>query len=136
VFPPAHPWISEVEPRLYAITMPPYPADSDLESFAEAREIWGRACDHVHSWLVDTSAIEETSARQRRRLAQHLEAYEWVDVRWNAGSALVIPSPIVRGFVTAVFWLKSPKFPNATFAERGPALSWCRAKLAAHPRVP
>ncbi|MEN9581926.1 MAG: hypothetical protein RJA70_4935, partial [Pseudomonadota bacterium] len=57
--------------------------------------------------------------------------FEDHDLKWNAGSALVVPSAIARGIVTAVFWMTPPKFPHQAFAHRADALEWARNQLSA-----
>lgn len=126
---PIHPWIDEVEARIYRIRFPARGSDDEVEHFVSAREAWAERCDHRHAWIVDLTRVREATARQRQRFARHLEEYEPCDLAWNAGSAIVLESRWIRGVMTAVFWLKRPQFPNATFATEEAAQAWCRHRL-------
>lgn len=81
------------------------------------------------AWVVDLSAIREASASQRKIFAEHLARFEAHDIAYNCGSALVVPSAVLRGLVTAVFWVKPPKFPNQLFEKREDALAWATRQL-------
>ena len=126
---PEHCWVSEMTPRVYRLTLPAAPSDEELERYIEARIAFAESCAHRHAWVVDARELGRVSAKQRRRFAEHLELVEDCDARWNVGSAIVLTSAIARGVVTAVVWLRSPRFPHRTFDSLELAEAWCREQL-------
>ena len=80
-----------------------------------------RACD----------ACFESCQSTGKAFAEHLKRFEKFNMRWNAGSALLVPSAWLRGLVTAVFWISPPRFPNKRFSEPLEAERWAKKQLAA-----
>ena len=96
-----------------------------------AREDWAfRAHYHV-AWVIELSKITKAPATQRKAFAEHLKRFEEFNVRWNAGSALIVPSAWLRGLATAAFWISPPRFPNKLFSEPLEAERWAKKQLAA-----
>lgn len=124
-----HPWIDTSRAPTYEIRFPANPTDEDLRTFCEAREAWATRARYTVSWVVDLSKLSSVSASQRRAFGDHLERFEPHDVEFNRGSALVVPSAFLRGVVTAVFWLKVPKFPHRAFETVEEARTWARERL-------
>lgn len=129
-----HPWIDESKAPLYLWAFPPSPALADLTACCEARERWANEATFPVAWVVDLANLISVGARERKVFADHLARFEPHDVKWNQGSAIVAASPMLRGVVTAVFWLRAPKFPNQVFANREDATRWALERLAAGPR--
>jgi hypothetical protein len=126
-----HPWISNDLMPLYRWTFPSEATDEELSACLRAREDWAfRAHYHV-AWVIDLSKITKAPATQRKAFAEHLKRFEEFNVRWNAGSALIVPSAWLRGLVTAVFWISPPRFPNKLFSEPLEAERWAKKQLAA-----
>lgn len=127
----AHPWVDSSRAPLYALTFPGTTTDDVMHAFTAAREAWATQCKSPVAWVVDLSAIREATANQRRLFAEHLARFEPHDIAYNCGSALIVPSAVLRGIVTAVFWIKPPKFPNQLFEKREDALVWATKQLRA-----
>ncbi|MGB3049566.1 MAG: hypothetical protein WBB42_01120 [Polyangiales bacterium] len=135
----AHPWVSHKHMPIYEWTFPPEASDEELSAFTRAREDWAKHAQYPVAWVVELSNLRKANATQRRLFAEHLKRFEEHDVRWNAGSALIVPRAWLRGLVTAVFWLSPPKFPHQAFARRSDALEWAQLQLdaqVAEPRGP
>ncbi|MGB8332168.1 MAG: hypothetical protein WCE62_18725 [Polyangiales bacterium] len=126
-----HCWISNDEMPLYRWTFPEEATDEELEACLRAREHWGARAHYHVAWVIDLSNIIKASATQRQAFARHLKRFEEYNIRWNTGSALVVPKAWLRGLVTAVFWLSPPEFPNKLFSEPLEAEGWAKAQLAA-----
>ncbi len=47
----------------------------------------------------------------------------------SLGTAMVMPSAMQRGAITALNWLIRPDVPMAAFEHRPEALAWCREQL-------
>ena len=127
---PDHRWILVEGAPLYVMRFPSQTTDQELRGLIEAREHWARECRHTHAWLVDLSAVEKVPASQRRMFGEHLREMRPCDIRYNAGSGIVVGSPIVRGILTAVFWITPPEFPHSVHKYVDDARDWCRAQLA------
>jgi hypothetical protein len=127
---PSHPWIDIAEAPLYVMRFPAHATDAQIREFCEHREAWARTASHRCAWVADLSRLAGVSATQRKMFADHLKRFEAHDVAHNQGSAIVVPSAVLRGIMTAVFWLSPPKFPNQAFASIDAAMLWARQKLA------
>ena len=131
-----HPWVLHNHVPIYEWAFPAQATDDELMSFIDARESWAEHASYPVAWVVELSNLTKATATQRRMFADHLKRFEPHDVRWNGGSAIVVPSGWIRGLVTAVFWLSPPKFPHQAFAKRSDALEWAKlqldAKIAEH----
>jgi hypothetical protein len=127
----AHPWVDSSRAPVYVITFPVSATDEMVQSFATAREAWAQHCKSPVAWVVDLSAIREAPASQRRLFAEHLARFEPHDIAYNCGSALVVPNALVRGIVTAIFWIKAPKFPHQLFQKREDAVVWATRNVRA-----
>jgi hypothetical protein len=126
-----HPWISNDHMPLYRWTFPEEASDEELHGCLRAREHWAARAQYHVAWVIDLSNIAKAPATQRQALAQHLKRFEESSVRWNAGSALIVPRAWLRGLVTAVFWISPPTFPNKLFSEPLEAEGWAKKQLAA-----
>jgi hypothetical protein len=126
----AHPWINEARAPLYELVFPAHASDDEVIGLCEAREAWATVAAYPVAWVVDLGSIMEATARQRKLFSEHLKRFEPHDLAFNRGSALIVPNAFVRGVVTAVFWLKQPRFPNECFATRHEATAWAEQRLA------
>jgi len=126
-----HPWISNDDMPLYRWTFPEETTDEELRACLEARERWATRAHYHVAWVIDLSKITKASATQRQAFGQHLKRFEEFNVRWNVGSALIVPKAWLRGLVTAVFWISPPAFPNKLFSDPLDAEDWAKAQLAA-----
>lgn len=127
--PLVHPFIDASKAPLYVMEFAATTTDDELKACCEAREAWAQHAKYKVAWVVDLSRILEVTAKQRRMFAEHLARFEPHDVQYNQGSGLVVPNTFLRGVVTAIFWLKPPRFPNQTFPTRAEAFTWAEARL-------
>ncbi|GAB4207499.1 MAG: hypothetical protein OHK0013_25190 [Sandaracinaceae bacterium] len=81
--------------------------------------------------VFDATKAGATSARQRRMQAEWMEKNEEALARYSAGSAFVITSPLVRGTLTAILWLKPLPVPHVVVGTFAEAEQWCRDRLRA-----
>lgn len=124
----SHAWIDSSRAPVYVLTFPETISDADLESCCEARERWAKQARFPVSWVVDLSRLDGVTAKQRRMMGDHLARFEPHDLAHNRGSAIVVPNAFLRGIVTAVFWLRPPRFPHQSFATRAEAMRWAEAR--------
>lgn len=123
-----HPWIDSLRAPVYVLAFPEVLTDAELEACCSARERWAKQARFPVSWVVDLSNIRSITAKQRKTMSDHLARFEYHDLAYNRGSAIVVPNAFLRGIVTAVFWLKPPRFPNQSFSTRDEALRWASSK--------
>lgn len=123
-----HPWIDSSRTPVYVLAFPRVLTDAELDACCIARERWAQKASFPVSWVVDLSDIETITAKQRRTMGEHLARFEPHDLRHNRGSAIVVPNAFLRGIVTAVFWIRQPRFPHQSFATRAEALRWATAR--------
>lgn len=127
-----HPWVLRTHAPVYVMRFPAEPDDATLAQLCEVRERWAQRARFPCAWVADMSPLRTMPpAKQRRVFADHLKRFEPHDMAWNRGSAIVVPNAVIKGALTAVFWMAPPKFPNQAFANFDDALAWARAQLAA-----
>ena len=124
-----HPWIDSSRAPLYVLTFPSSTTDAELSACCVAREVWAEQVRYPVAWVVDLSAIRAVTARQRRIFGEHLGRVERHNITYNQGAALIVPSTVLRGVVTATFWIKAPRFTYQLFATRKEGLEWAQERL-------
>ena len=79
--------------------------------------------------VVDLTHAAPLSAKQRGAQAQWMKENEELIRAVSLGAAYVVPSPLIRGVLTAVFWVRPPLEPYGLFATRDEAFEWARERL-------
>lgn len=124
-----HPWLDPTDAPLLRLTCPvTYEPHETLAMFEVVLAFYA-VNDQPFAWVVDASNVKGSSAQERKitadyeqRAAEHLK-------RFNRGTAFVLPSAIVRGIVTAIYWLVPPPYPHRVFSNVPDAEAWARAQL-------
>jgi hypothetical protein len=125
----SHPWIDASRAPLYVVTYPEAPSDREvLEGHQAIEEIYRRA-DSPLAWVVDARRVNKATPVQRRMVAEHEERTRALAEKFNAGLALVITSRLVRGMVTAVYWMSPPVYPYKIFDDMDRAQQWALQQL-------
>ena len=119
-----HPWIDSSQAPLYVLVFPENSTEKELSHCCDVRENWVRQVRSPVAWVVDLSAIQRVTPAKHRIFADHLARIEPYTSKYSAGCGLVVPSPLMRGVVTAIFWFAPPRFPHRLFAGRAEALDW------------
>ncbi len=86
--------------------------------------------DAPFGFIVDIQRPLSVSSVQRKMMAEAEATYADVDLRYNAGQAVVVPTGLARGIATAVYWVSPPVYPVRTFAEVSAAKAWVAEELA------
>jgi hypothetical protein len=131
LIPLVHPWIDQSRAPLYELTFPKKASLEEVAALCSARERWAQRANYRVAWVVNLAGIMEATARQRTLFSEHLKRFEPHDVAYNQGSALLVPNAFVRGIVTAIFWMKPPRFPNECFSTIEEARTWAERQLNA-----
>jgi hypothetical protein len=79
--------------------------------------------------LTDARGNIPSTARYRQRAALAYERLGAALGKRCVAQAIVMDSAIVRGAVTAVFWLQPPPWPIKTFASMEEADRWIRERI-------
>lgn len=84
----------------------------------------------VRAVLYESPAPAAMSAEQRRQLADVLDARKTKLQRITAGYVMVTPSAVVRGILTAVFWIAPPPYPYRVLATPQEGFQWLATQCA------
>lgn len=80
--------------------------------------------------VFDASTAGVPTAAQRRMQTDQMRNDFTRIQSLCVGGAFVIPSPLVRGGLTAMLWVQPLPFPHKLVADLPSAEVWCRAQLA------
>lgn len=78
--------------------------------------------------VVDMKAVEGQTARHRQHGGQRLRELGDLASGVVIAAAHVVRSRLVRGALTAVYWIASPPFPTKVFTDRTDAEAWVLAQ--------
>jgi hypothetical protein len=104
--------------------------DADVEDFLT------RSATHLtrgqrYASLHDGVRASGLDGKQRQRMSEYTDEHREALSRWMVAAAIVSPSAVVRGVVTAINWLSPPPFPQRQFAMRSEAEAWIQGMLSA-----
>jgi len=80
--------------------------------------------ERAYALVVDMTHTGKLTAKQRRQVGLHIAHNRERVRRIVRGIAIVTPSTVKRGVITAVFWLSPPPAPHRTFDTTGEAMRW------------
>ena len=81
-------------------------------------------------FLYDALQAEVPSATQRQKQAAWLERHEAALRKNSRGTAFVIGNPLIRGALTAIFWLRPTPVPYIVTGTRSEAERWAHGLMA------
>ncbi len=81
--------------------------------------------------IFDGTHADPGSPTQRRRIADWMRAHTSLISTYSLGTAIVIPSALVRGALTAVFWIQPMPCPYTVVSTMAEAEAWAEEKLRA-----
>lgn len=113
---------------LVFVTYPAQVGLADLPPFlAELEAVYQRGRLAV---VADIGRIANASAAERQAAARGIDAITTKYAGRVVAEAVVTPSALLRGFVTAYTWMKSDKsYPTRCFATRAEAVVWATSRL-------
>ncbi len=119
---------------MYVVTFNGQVTDEQFRAYLSALSaLMGRG-----GWRVlvyDARLAAPAPASQRRMQAEWMKLNDAGVRRSTAGIAFVIPSAVVRGVLTAIFWLQPLACPHLVTESFEEAFRWARGKLASTPRA-
>lgn len=116
---------------LFVTVMPANASMAELKSyFAHVDTLYGRR--ERFATLVETSAVRSIpSAAERKFIADYQNETLDKIQQYNVFTATVVPSPLIRGSMTAIRWLFKPPNEQVTVGTFGEGLTLCVDKLKA-----
>jgi hypothetical protein len=82
--------------------------------------------------IMDASECGYVSAAMRKRQAEWMRDNDAETRHFTAGIAFVLPSPLLRGTLTAILWVQPLNCPYAVVKDAQAALKRCQAWLEPH----
>jgi hypothetical protein len=109
--------------------IPPEPSEAFFERFfAKHRELLARKEPWVH--LCDIRKVTKLpDARIRTMLAEESRKLDPLTARYTLGAATVIESALVRGILTAIYWINPPAAPSVVVATPHEGVEFLRTRL-------
>lgn len=81
--------------------------------------------------VIDASLGLRPTPTQRKMQADWINEHRELLAATCLGIAFVIPSPLVRGALTAIFWIAQLPIPHTVHGTLASAIDWAAARLAA-----
>jgi len=82
----------------------------------------------------DARQAPPPSAHQRQMVSAQMARLDAYTREYCAGFAFVFDSALMRGIMTAIFWVNKPGYPTNVFGDVGSATEWCSTQLAMNHR--
>jgi hypothetical protein len=79
--------------------------------------------------LFDLSHAAMPSPLQRQLLTAHMKRNRELIHRRIRALGVVAPSSLIRGVLTALFWIEAPPVPHQIFATNAGAAAWAQARM-------
>lgn len=102
--------------------------EASLEAFLDELQT-NLDSERAYVLLVDMTHTGALTVKQRRRVSKHIAGNRERVRRIVRGIAVVTPSAIKRGIITAVFWLSPPPTDHRTFENVDMAMAWARSLI-------
>jgi len=84
-----------------------------------------------YAMVVDATRLDAGTAPQRRKLADWIREHRALGRLYVLGTGVVMPSPVVRGALTAVLWLQPATAPVSVTSTMAEAERWAVERLVA-----
>lgn len=107
-------------------------SDADFEAYLET--LWVSMTERNAGQRVllhDATLAYPITAKQRKRQADWMQQHSEKISQLTVGCAFVISSSLMRGVLTAIFWIHPLPCPQEVCATVPEALGWCTQKLEA-----
>ena len=110
-------------PLLIVIT-PPKVDDEELEHFLEQYSATIKSRGERYALVLDVSNTEKLNPVQRKKLVNMMERNKAFNEKHCAGCAMVFSSMLLKGILTAIFWIHKPPHPTKVFNVQEDAIEW------------
>jgi hypothetical protein len=109
--------------------------DQSIEDFMTTFFEVVRTKKERYALIVDLRQKTNLSHKQRKYMTGELNRNKDFAEKYNAGTALIVNSAVVRGIMMSVFWLFSPKHPTDVFKTMEDAFVWANTRLRPNIRL-
>lgn len=121
--------INESFAPLVLITMVSEPTDAEVDwYFAYIGEVHRRR--QPFALVYDLTKTMSAKATHRKRKAEFLKEYAPLTRAHCAGVTFAVSSPLIRGLLTAIFWIQPMACPFEVFASVEQCMTWSHAQMA------
>jgi hypothetical protein len=112
------------------VTVAPPSKLTDVAVSSILRELEARLARNVrHVLIFDLSRTGTPTPVQRQLLAAHMKKNRELIRRNVQALGVVVPSSLLRGVLTAIFWIEAPPVPHLIFGTATEAATWARAQM-------
>lgn len=119
------------------ITLPKAVTDDQLADLIVHTARMKKDRPGMYALVLDLRKTEAVSPTQRKMLTDSMEKLDGESAPDRcAGVALVFSSQVLRGVLTAIFWVRRPACPCSVFTDRGDALVWALGVARSDPKSP
>ena len=116
----------------------PKPVEMTLEQLDAALEHYDAVLERrraSYAVVFDHRDVKYLRAAHRTRIAEYNKRHEARARAYCRGSAFVIHSPIVRGMMTAILWIKKPPAETRVFEDFAEAKTWAGEQVREHQKL-
>jgi hypothetical protein len=85
--------------------------------------------------VFDATQARAPSAVERRQQADFLREHEALLKLHCVGAAFAISSTVIRGALTAIFWIQPPVYEHTVVSTVAEGTSWARKRLGARQQI-
>jgi hypothetical protein len=111
------------------VHLPAAVSDEEVQLYLEALRVL-RERREPYALIVDANRSRGFSARQRQMQADYIQSGIEMSRRYLKAFAFVAESPMQRGMLTAIFWIRRPEWPHGVFRTLMDADAWARSLLS------
>ncbi len=121
---PEHAWIRGFEGGTLHVVFPARATDDEVRVFCDVLEKFWRDVDGPVGTVFDCRPVTAATASQRKLFADLQQRLEPVFRGKMLGAAFLIDSALVRGLLTAIFWLRPPVYRHIVASNEIEARAW------------
>lgn len=111
-----------IDPRVMVVTTPPSLSDDEMRAFLRWHREWMATRREPYTLVLDLRRTERLSPGQREMITNGMDRSEQICL----GTAMVFTSVVLRGVLTAIFWIRKPRYPTRVFGSLEEAERWAR----------
>ena len=127
--------IDESEAPLYVVRFEGVPTDAQFKAYLDhVLRITQRG--EMHAMVYDATLAGWIPPSQRRLQADWMREHDQLNRDLTVCMSFVLPSPLLRGVLTAILWLQPMPCPHNVVSTLEAGLRFCRARLSEQSPTP
>lgn len=126
----AHPWLDYGLAPVLVMRFPSAGTDVEVRAMYAAIEAFYAINTKPFVWVIDAMSLAQVLPSQRKIAAMHHARMSAYLAKYCRGSAFCAPSMVVRGFITAAFWLQTPAYEYTVVGGFETGMAWAWSKLS------